>query len=102
MHLAQIKTLLDAPSTRRLTFCRLGRNLRLLQRAIFEPVPPLALYWPFLDNTFPCRAPFWQITHFLIIFRPRSMRAYFTQVSIFVKPARIYTLDFLERGTDYR
>ena len=69
MHLVQMNTRCDVPSTRIFTFCRFGKNLRLLQRAILEPVPPLDLYWPFLANTFPCSAPFLQITHFLSILR---------------------------------
>ena len=53
MHLVQIYTFLGCPEIKIRIFCRLALNLRFVQRAIFEPVPPLALYWPLRATAFP-------------------------------------------------
>jgi hypothetical protein len=48
-------------------FCKLGRNLRLDQRVILLPVPPLLLYCPLRVTSFPVSAPFAHKAHFFNI-----------------------------------
>lgn len=64
MHLAHIYTLAGWPLIKMRIFCRLGMNLRLLQRLILLPVPPLLLAIPLRVTTFPVSAPLLQIAHF--------------------------------------
>ncbi len=90
MHFAQTKTFLACPPIIIRIFCRLGRNLRLVQRLILLPVPPLLLYWPFRVTFLPVCSPFLQIAHFFnIIYHSFTLDKKYTGKSDIVKEIKL-------------